>query len=74
MLNLLVEVGYPGRTAEQVQPELTPQLREGRDGQVLPHRVAGEQLVHLIAFGEAELANVGDVHACDVATLKYYAT
>ncbi len=46
------------------------QFRERRDGQVFAHGKTVEQLIDLVAFGEAELADVGHRHAGDVATLE----
>ena len=57
--------------AEQVEPELAAQLGERGDGEVLAHRQPVEQLVDLIALGQAELAHVGDAHAGDVAALEH---
>ena len=57
--------------AEQVEAEFAAQLGERRDRQVLAHGEAREQLVDLIALGQAELADVGDAHAGDVAALEH---
>ena len=58
------------RIAEQVELELAAQLRQRRDGQVLADGQTVEQLVDLVALGQAELADVGDGHAGDVAALE----
>ena len=55
---------------EQVEAELAAQLGQRGDGQVLAHGQPGEELVDLIALGQAELADVGDVEAGDVAALE----
>ena len=40
------------------------------DPDVLPHRQPIEKLVDLVTLGQAELANLGDVHPGDVAARK----
>ena len=71
VLDLLVEAGDAASSdVEQIEPELAAQLRQRRDGHVLAHRQAVEQLVDLIALGQAELADLGDVDAGDVAALE----
>ena len=55
-----VKTGDVVRQAEQVEAEFAAQLGERRDRQVLAHGQPGEQLVDLIALGQAELAHVGD--------------
>ena len=65
MLDLLGNPAMCG-FAQQIEAELAAPFGERGDGQVLAHRQPGEQLVDLIALGQAELAHVGDVHAGDV--------
>src|ERR1051325_1941403 len=67
----LVESLDPAQAPQQVEAELAAQRRERRDGQVLAHRQAVEELVHLVALGEAELAHIGDAHAGDVAAPEH---
>ena len=71
VLDLLVRPGMLDELAEQVEPEFAAQFGQRGDRQVLAHRQPGEQLVDLIALGQAELADVGDVHAGDVAALEH---
>ena len=58
-------------SAEQIEPELAAQLGEHGDGEVLAHGQPGEQLVDLIALGQAELADLGDADAGDVLALEH---
>ena len=71
VLDLLVEARNAVEAAQQVEPELAAQLGQRGDRQVLAHRQASEELVDLVALGQAELADVGDVHAGDVAALEH---
>ena len=71
VLDLLGQARNAREPPEHVEPELAAQRGERRDGQVLAHREAGEQLVDLVALGEPELADVGHVHAGDVAALEH---
>ena len=50
---------------------MSAQLRQRGDDDVLAHGEPAEQLVDLVALGQAELAHVGDVHAGDVAPLEH---
>ena len=59
------------RLREQVEAELAAQLGQRGDREVLAHGQAREQLVDLVALGQAELADVGDAHAGDVAALEH---
>src|SRR5690606_3944723 len=49
---------------------LAARLAERRDHEVAPDRQPVEELVDLVAFGQAELADVADTHAGDVAALE----
>jgi hypothetical protein len=66
VLDLRVEAGNALQRLEQIEPELAAQLRQRRDGQVLAHGQAVEQLVDLVALGQPELADVGHGLAGDV--------
>ena len=70
VLDLLGQARDAVEAAEQVEPELAAQFGERGDDEVLAHGQAAEQLVDLVALGQAELADVGDVHAGDVAALE----
>ena len=71
VLHLLGQALDAGKRTKQVEPEFSAQLGESRDRQVLPHRQASEELVDLIALGEAELADFRDLQARDVAPLEH---
>src|SRR5262249_29948165 len=70
VFDLLIEAADAVERFEQIEPELAAPLRQRRDGQVLAHGQAVEQLVDLVALGEAELADIGHRHAGDVAALE----
>ena len=55
---------------QQVEAERAAPLRQRGNDDVLAHRQAGEELVDLIALGQAKLAHLRDVHAGDVATIE----
>ena len=57
--------------AQQVEPERPALLGERGDGDVLAHGQPREQLVDLVALGQAELAHFGDAEAGDVAALEH---
>lgn len=57
--------------AEQIEPELPAQFGQRGDRQVLANGEASEELVDLIALGEPELANLGDLQSRDVAALEH---
>ena len=44
--------------AQQIEAELAAQLGQRGDGDVLAHRQPREQLVDLVALGQAELADL----------------
>ncbi len=69
-LDLLVEPAHRAQAAQQVEAEFAAQCGERGDGHVLAHRQAVEQLVDLVALGEAELAHVGHALAGDVLAAK----
>src|SRR6185312_13277706 len=66
-LDLSSKSGHAVDAPEQVEGEAAAPLGERGDGDVLAHGLPQEELVHLVALGEAELADLGDVEAGDVA-------
>src|SRR6185436_14019544 len=70
MVDLFAKTWHPFQQLEQIEPERAAQFRERRDGQVLAHSQAVEQLIDLVALGETELADIGHRHAGNIATLE----
>ena len=71
-LDLHGQPGDPVDAPQQVEAEGAAALAKSRDHNVFAHRQAVKELVDLIAFGQAELAHPGYVHAGDVAAVENY--
>src|SRR5262245_28344297 len=74
VLDPLLQTFYFVQSAEQVELELASQSRKRRDDDVFAHRQSREQLIDLVAFGEAELTHIRHVHAADVASIEHDAS
>jgi hypothetical protein len=58
------------RAAKQVETELAAQKRQRGNDEILAHSQSGEQLVDLVALGQAKLAYVGAIHPGNVAAIE----
>src|SRR5205823_14806878 len=59
------------QSPEQIELEFAAPFGKRSDDDVFADCQTGEELVDLIAFGQAKLANVGNVHAGDIAPIEY---
>ena len=56
---------------EQIELEFAPQFGKRRNDNIFTDRQTGEQLIDLVALGQAELTNVDNAHAGDIAPVEH---
>ena len=71
MLDLFMQSRNLRKAPQHIEPELAAQFRQRGDCQVLADRQTRKELVDLVTFGQAQLANVGDVHASNVTAFEH---